>query len=56
MDDATTGLEVGRHCFLHPGPLRWLRALGWMVLPSVVLGLLQAGGRRRPSLGFGYRF
>jgi membrane protease YdiL (CAAX protease family) len=26
------GLEVGRLRVLHPGPLRWLRALGWMVV------------------------
>ncbi|MBI1406855.1 MAG: CPBP family intramembrane metalloprotease [Caulobacter sp.] len=25
------GLEVGRRRVLHPGPLRWLRALAWMV-------------------------
>ncbi|MBX3479616.1 MAG: CPBP family intramembrane metalloprotease [Caulobacter sp.] len=25
------GLEVGRRRVLHPGPLRWLRALAWMI-------------------------
>lgn len=26
------GIEVGRHRFLHPGPLRWLRTTAWMVM------------------------
>lgn len=33
-----SGLEVGHGRFLHPGPLRWLRAIGWMLLLSFVFG------------------
>lgn len=43
MNRAETGLEVGRRRVLHPGPLRWLRALGWMTLLAAVLGSLQVG-------------
>lgn len=38
---------LGSRRFLHPGPLRWLRALGWMLLLGVLLTLcfsLVAGG------------
>jgi membrane protease YdiL (CAAX protease family) len=33
------GLDVGSRRFLHPGPLRWLRALGWAVALFLVFGL-----------------
>lgn len=39
------GLEVGRKRFLHPGPLRWLRALGWMVLLFVLFSIVYAGAQ-----------
>lgn len=39
----TRGLDVGSRRFLHPGPLRWLRAIGWMVLLFVVFTLVYAG-------------
>jgi membrane protease YdiL (CAAX protease family) len=35
-----TGLDVGSRRFLHPGPLRWLRALGWGALLFVLFGLV----------------
>jgi uncharacterized protein len=40
-----TGLEVGRRRFLHPGPLRWLRTLGWMVLLFVLFTFVYAGAQ-----------
>jgi uncharacterized protein len=36
------GLDVGSRRFLHPGPLRWLRALGWAALLFVSFGVLYA--------------
>jgi membrane protease YdiL (CAAX protease family) len=41
--DTTKGLEIGRLRILHPGPLRWLRALGWMVGLVFLLALSLAG-------------
>jgi membrane protease YdiL (CAAX protease family) len=32
------GLDVGSRRFLHPGPLRWLRSLGWGALLFVLFG------------------
>lgn len=43
MDEIARGLEVGRRRILHPGPLRWLRALGWMAVLAVVIGGAQFG-------------
>lgn len=40
-----TGLEVGRRRFLHPGPLRWLRATGWMLLLFVLFAALYGGAQ-----------
>lgn len=40
-----TGLELGRSRFLHPGPLRWLRATGWMLLLFIVFSLVYAGAQ-----------
>lgn len=45
MTSETTGLEVGRKRFLHPGPLRWLRALGWMTLLVIVFSLVYSGAQ-----------
>lgn len=45
MSSDQTGLEVGRKRFLHPGPLRWLRAVGWMVLLFVVFTMVYAGAQ-----------
>ena len=45
MTSEITGLEVGRGRFLHPGPLRWLRALAWMTLLFVVFSLVYAGAQ-----------
>lgn len=42
---AEQGLEVGRRRFLHPGPLRWLRATAWMVLLFIVFSLVYAGAQ-----------
>lgn len=42
---AESGLEVGRRRFLHPGPLRWLRATGWMLLLFIVFSLVYAGAQ-----------
>ncbi|PIB93239.1 CPBP family intramembrane glutamic endopeptidase [Caulobacter sp. FWC2] len=39
------GLEVGRQRFLHPGPLRWLRALAWMILLFVLFSVVYAGAQ-----------
>jgi membrane protease YdiL (CAAX protease family) len=32
-------VELGERRFLHPGPLRWLRTTGWMVLLFALVGL-----------------
>jgi len=45
MTEDQTGLEVGRRRFLHPGPLRWLRATGWMVLLFIVFTVVYAGAQ-----------
>lgn len=45
MADEITGLEVGHKRFLHPGPLRWLRATGWMLLLFVVFSIVYAGAQ-----------
>ena len=34
------GLDLGSRRFLHPGPLRWLRAVGWGALLFVVFALI----------------
>lgn len=39
------GLEVGSKRFLHPGPLRWLRTLGWMFLLFVLFTLVYSGAQ-----------
>ncbi len=40
------GLDVGARRFLHPGPLRWLRASAWMVLMCWA-HLVYAGDRQQ---------
>jgi membrane protease YdiL (CAAX protease family) len=42
MTEEQTGLDVGGRRFLHPGPLRWLRASAWMVLLAVVFIVVYA--------------
>lgn len=34
------GLDIGSRRLLHPGPLRWLRSLGWGALLFVLFGLV----------------
>ena len=34
------GLDIGSRRFLHPGPLRWLRAIGWGALLFVLFGVV----------------
>lgn len=46
------GLEVGSRRFLHPGPLRWLRALGWAVALFFVFGLAIAAVQIWPEMLF----
>lgn len=43
MNDEQRGLEVGRRWFLHPGPLRWLRASAWMVVLFVIVTAVYVG-------------
>ena len=38
----TAGLDLGSRRFLHPGLLRWLRALGWGALLFVLFGFVYA--------------
>lgn len=45
MTEGQQGLEVGRQRVLHPGPLRWLRAFGWMVALFVIFTLVYAGAQ-----------
>ena len=45
MAEDQIGLEVGRARILHPGPLRWLRALGWMVALFVIFTIIYAGAQ-----------
>ena len=45
MTSDQIGLEVGHKRFLHPGPLRWLRATAWMLLLFVVFSLVYAGAQ-----------
>ncbi|MBO9708376.1 MAG: CPBP family intramembrane metalloprotease [Caulobacter sp.] len=45
----STGLEIGSRRFLHPGPLRWLRALGWGLVLFFVFTLVDAAGMIAPE-------
>jgi membrane protease YdiL (CAAX protease family) len=40
------GLDIGSRRFLHPGPLRWLRSLGWAVLLFAVFVVVYAVASR----------
>ena len=42
VSPSAVGLDVGSRRFLHPGPLRWLRALGWGGLLFVVFMVFYA--------------
>ncbi len=46
----TTGLDLGSRRFVHPGPLRWLRCLGWVVVLFVVFMLVDAAATILPGL------
>lgn len=43
------GLDLGSRRFLHPGPLRWLRSLGWAVALFLVFMLVDAAGSILPE-------
>jgi uncharacterized protein len=45
MTGEQNGLEIGRRRFLHPGPLRWLRATAWMLLLFVAFSIVYAGAQ-----------
>jgi hypothetical protein len=42
VSPSAAGLDIGSRRFLHPGPLRWLRSLGWAVLLFVVFMVVYA--------------
>ena len=44
------GLDLGSRRFLHPGPLRWLRSLGWAVALFFIFGLAIAAVQIWPEL------
>ena len=44
------GLELGSRRFVHPGPLRWLRCLGWAVALFVVFMLVYAAATILPGI------
>jgi membrane protease YdiL (CAAX protease family) len=46
------GLEIGSRRFIHPGPLRWLRAVGWGLLLFFVFTLIDAAGMILPEKVF----
>ena len=43
------GLDIGDRRFLHPGPLRWLRSVGWMVLLFLVFTGIYGGVQFLPK-------
>lgn len=49
ISSPTAGLDVGRRCFLHPGPLRWLRAFGWAVGLFLIFMLVDAAASILPE-------
>ncbi|WP_165188773.1 CPBP family intramembrane glutamic endopeptidase [Caulobacter soli] len=49
VSPSAAGLDIGSRRFLHPGPLRWLRCLGWAVLLFFVFGLTDAAGSIFPE-------
>jgi len=42
VSPSAVGLDVGSRRFLHSGPLRWLRSLGWGALLFVAFGVVYA--------------
>lgn len=44
------GLDIGSRRFLHPGPLRWLRSLGWAVALFFIFGLAIAAVQIWPEM------
>lgn len=52
---AAAGLDIGSRRFLHRGPLRWLRCLGWAVLLFFIFGLTDAAGSILPEKLFAGR-
>jgi membrane protease YdiL (CAAX protease family) len=55
VSPSAVGLDVGSRRFLHPGPLRWLRALGWGGLLFVIFAVLYAAASMagEPARGVG---
>jgi membrane protease YdiL (CAAX protease family) len=53
LSPPAAGLDIGSRRFLHPGPLRWLRSLGWggllFVVFSVLYGVLNLVARLDPN-------
>lgn len=49
ISSPTAGLDVGARRFLHPGPLRWLRALGWAVGLFLIFMLVDAAASILPE-------
>ena len=49
----TGGLDLGSRRFLRPGPLRWLRCLGWAALLFFVFMLVDAAGTILPERWLG---
>jgi len=45
VTEGLISLEVGRARVLRPGPLRWLRALGWMAALFVIFTIVYAGAQ-----------
>ncbi|MBO9561004.1 MAG: CPBP family intramembrane metalloprotease [Caulobacter sp.] len=52
VSSSVAGLEIGSRRFLHPGPLRWLRSLGWAMLLFFVFGVVDAVGSAAPETLF----
>jgi membrane protease YdiL (CAAX protease family) len=55
VSPSAVGLDVGSRRFLHPGQLRWLRALGWGGLLFVIFAVLYAAASMagEPARGVG---
>jgi len=55
VSPSAVGLDLGSRRFLHPGPLRWLRALGWGGLLFVIFAVFYAAASMagEPARGVG---
>jgi len=55
VSPSVVGLDLGSRRFLHPGPLRWLRALGWGGLLFVIFAVFYAAASMagEPARGVG---